>query len=143
MSDNRSINTEVDEMAVNHRALFTWFMLLVFLILLVLRMDGKVTWNWFIIFIPMWVFDALMAAYISFYMILHCKNGFEVLDYTMTRKVFFLVCLLLKMSFQVMLCLRLQYYHHLASYFLMMPVWVLLLTVCSDVFWRLIRIHRR
>ncbi|ELU18529.1 hypothetical protein CAPTEDRAFT_58245, partial [Capitella teleta] len=113
-------------MAVNHRALFTWFTLLVFSILLVLRMDRKVSWNWFIIFIPMWTFDILMLIFITFYMIIHCKNGFEVTDYSMRRKIFFLVCVVLKLSFQVILCLRLQYLYNLPSYCPLIPLWLLL-----------------
>lgn len=57
-------NINVCEMGGVHKALFTWFISLVFLILFLLRADGKVDWNWFIIFIPMWLFDAAVITYI-------------------------------------------------------------------------------
>lgn len=61
-------------MAVLHRALFTWFNLLIFLILLVLRLDSRIEWNYFIVFIPMWIYDNILLIYIIFNMISHCKN---------------------------------------------------------------------
>lgn len=64
-------------MAVLHRALFTWFNLLIFLILLVLRLDHRIQWNWFIVFIPMWLYDSILLIYILFNMISHCKNGHD------------------------------------------------------------------
>ncbi len=47
-------------MAVLHRALCTWFVVQIFLILLVLRLDERVRWSWFIVFIPIWLHDAIM-----------------------------------------------------------------------------------
>jgi hypothetical protein len=64
-------------MAVLHRALFTWFNLLIFLILLVLRLDQRIQWNWFIVFIPMWLYDNILLIYIAFNMILFCKNAHD------------------------------------------------------------------
>ncbi|XP_076178907.1 transmembrane protein 60 [Ptiloglossa arizonensis] len=61
-------------MAVVHRALFTWFILLIFLILLDLRLDQRIQWNWFIVFIPMWLYDHILLIYRVFNMISHCKN---------------------------------------------------------------------
>ncbi|KAK6960350.1 transmembrane protein 60, partial [Biomphalaria glabrata] len=51
-------------MSVVPKALFTWFLILVFFILLVLRVDEKVEWNWFIIFIPLWLLDASVLTFI-------------------------------------------------------------------------------
>lgn len=64
-------------MAVLHRALFTWFNLLIFLILLVLRLDQRIQWNWFIVFIPMWLYDNILLIYVTFNMILFCKNAHD------------------------------------------------------------------
>lgn len=62
-------------MPLIHRALFTWFILLIFLVLLVLRLDQRIQWNWFIVFIPMWLYDNILLIYIIFNMISYCKNG--------------------------------------------------------------------
>lgn len=73
-------------MAVLHRALFTWFNILIFLILLVLRLDQRIQWNWFIVFIPMWLYDNNLLIYIVFNMISHCKNGHDRVS-SLRRKV--------------------------------------------------------
>lgn len=126
------------KMATIHRALFTWFMLLMFVILLVLRLDERVKWNWFLIFLPMWIFDGILIVYITFYMGSHCKNGFDTNDQTMGRKVAFLAGMFLKLSFQVLLCLRLQYYTaELNLYYVMIPAWILLIVLIVDVSLRL------
>lgn len=65
-------------MAVLQRALFTWFNLLIFLILLVIRLDQRIQWNWFIVFIPMWLYDQILLIYIVFNMVSHFKNGLVV-----------------------------------------------------------------
>ena len=102
-------------MAVLHRALFTWFILLVFVILLVLRLDGKAIWNWFIIFIPLWIFDALLGIYVVFHMVTHCKNGHDRGDLTMPRKIAYLAGLLLKSTFQASTRFVLVYYNLLLT----------------------------
>ena len=122
-------------MATLHRALFTWFMLLIFVILLVLRLDDKAAWNWFIIFIPMWVFDGIIVIYILCHMISHCKSGPDRTGMTMARKVWFLISMMLKLTFQVLICVRLEYGSWLSLYYVMVPAWVLLIMVASDVTW--------
>ena len=126
-------------MAVLHRALFTWFMMLVFFILLVLRLDKKAMWNWFIIFIPMWIFDLIITIFIIFKMIMHCKNGYDTNDMTMGRKVWFMFCVMLKLSFQVILCARLQYFNNVPLYYIMIPFWLLLIGANVEIFRRLVQ----
>ena len=131
-------------MALNHKALFTWLMLLSFFVLLVVRLDEKVPWNWFIIFIPMWLFDTVCLIYNTFYMITHCKNGFDWRDrgrdvgLSMKRKVWCLFIILLKLAFQVLLCLKLQWEkeggdRQLRLVYVMAPLWILLLGVGGDI----------
>lgn len=129
-------------MAVIHRALFTWFTVLVFLILLVLRLDHKVEWNWFLIFIPLWLFDAVVVIYITVNMIVHCKNGYDRNELTMRRKAWFMASVVLKMSFQVLLCLKVQYFDDIIStYIVMIPFWLVLSGASFDVFRSLMRLH--
>ena len=121
------------KMALIHKALLTWFAVLVFLILLVLRLDNKVTWNWFFIFTPMWLFDAVVTIYIAFNMIVHCKNGYDRTELTMRHKVHYTVGVFLKLSFQVLLCMRLQYYPKIELYYVMIPLWLLFSKAIVDV----------
>ena len=67
-------------MAMLHRALFTWFLFLVFLIHLALRLDERTKWNWFIVFIPMWFYDAILIIVITIHMINDCRTGAEGLN---------------------------------------------------------------
>jgi hypothetical protein len=130
-------------MAVLHRALFTWCVALVFVIALVLRLEAKVLWNWFIIFIPLWIFDSLILIYLMFQMITHCKNGYDRNELTMVRKVWFLTALTLKLGFQVFLCIRLQYFQQVPLYYVMLPLWLLLIGGIVDVFKSLLFLSRR
>lgn len=123
-------------MAVIHRALFTWFSVLVFLILLVLRLDRKVEWNWFLIFIPMWLFDSVVIIYITVNMIIHCKNEYRTShhDLTMTRKGWFMAAVILKLAFQVLLCLKNEYFNTIPLYYVMIPFWTLMVGSTGDIF---------
>lgn len=42
------------------RALFTWFITVAFLILLCLRLESRIMWSYFIIFIPFWFYDVIL-----------------------------------------------------------------------------------
>lgn len=76
-------------MTVNYRALLTWFILLAFLILIVLRLDDKLAWNWFIVLIPMWLLDMTIVIYIAVFMIRQCMSGIDPSGRSMLRKVGF------------------------------------------------------
>ena len=103
-----TLNCTTNKMAVVHRALFTWFTTLDFLIFLVLKLDAKINWNWFLIFIPLWVFDVVVIIYLSVNMIIHCKNGYDRnhSDLSLRRKGWFIAAAVLKLMFQVRLTLR-------------------------------------
>ncbi|KAK7091676.1 transmembrane protein 60-like [Littorina saxatilis] len=132
-------------MAVIHRALFTWFTTLDFLIFLVLKLDTKISWNWFLIFIPLWLFDVVVIVYLTVNMIIHCKNGYDRnhSDLSLRRKGWFITAASLKMIFQVLLCLRLQYLPSFPLYFVMIPFWILATVSAGDMFRGLVATHRR
>lgn len=120
-------------MTVNYRALLTWFLLLAFLILLVLRLDEKVQWNWFIIFIPLWVLDVAIVIYIVFFTIKHFTSGVNNTCDAVMRKFWFLGCVMLKILFEILICLRLEYLRTMGSYYVMMPAWLLLVLILLDL----------
>ncbi|XP_063978755.1 transmembrane protein 60 [Diachasmimorpha longicaudata] len=129
-------------MAVLHRALFTWFNLLIFLILLVLRLDQRIQWNWFIVFIPMWLYDNILLTYVVFNMISHCKNGHDRIN-TLRRKGWYVLAVLLKFSAQILICLKLETPQwSLPAKAVLAPVWVLLPALAVDVFIHLIQQSR-
>ncbi|KFM69449.1 Transmembrane protein 60, partial [Stegodyphus mimosarum] len=128
-------------MAVLHRALLTWFLFAVFLILLTLRLDEKTDWDWFIIFIPLWIFDFKLLVFITFRIVTHCRNGHDRSFVTMYLKCWYLFCVLLKVTFQILLAIRLQYYSGISWYYIMIPLWILLVGMCGEVFFNLVS-HR-
>lgn len=60
----RKLRIVRSNMTLVHRALFTWFIILVFCICLCLRLESRTHWNYFIVFIPLWIFDAILLIYV-------------------------------------------------------------------------------
>lgn len=114
-------------MAVLQRALFTWFILLVFLILLVLRLDSRIQWNWFIVFIPVWFYDTILMVYIFFNMMSHCRNSHDRLSNCVVKKLFYLFAIILKLISLIVLCLKLESPStNISTLYVMFPIWICL-----------------
>jgi len=120
-------------MPVNSRALCAWFFLVMFLVVLVLRLDEKVLWSWFIVFIPMWLLDLIMIVYISIFMIRHCASGNDPSRRSMLRKSYCIICVLFKIALQIFICIRIEYASKMAAAFAIVPVWLLLAALTVDV----------
>jgi len=120
-------------MTVNSRALCAWFFLVLFLVLLVLRLDEKVMWSWFIVFIPMWLLDVIMITYISIFMIRHCATGNDPSGRSMLHKSYCIVCVLFKISVQILICIRVEYASTMAVAFAVVPIWLLLVALTANV----------
>ncbi|XP_077297125.1 transmembrane protein 60 [Arctopsyche grandis] len=114
-------------MAILHRAILTWFILLVFLILLCLRLESRTHWNWFIVFIPMWIYDGMLLIYVLFHMISHCKNAPERFRNVFNKKIWYITAIGLKMAAQIIICIKLEYAKvNLPIHVVMAPIWLLL-----------------
>jgi len=119
------------KMAVLHRALFTWFIILIFLILVVLRLEQRVRWSWFIVFVPMWLYDCILLIYLIFLMGSHRRM--DRWQRRAVRHVIFMGALILKVSAEILLCLRLEG-SGMKLYYMMIPVWIGLPILTLDVF---------
>jgi len=126
-------------MTVNSRALCAWFFLVLFLVLLVLRLDEKISWSWFIVFIPMWLLDVIMIVYISIFMIRHCATGNDPSGRSVLRKSYCIVCLLFKIAVQILICIRVEYANTVAAAFAIVPSSLLLAAFTVDVSLSVIR----
>ncbi|XP_047002409.1 transmembrane protein 60 [Schistocerca americana] len=125
-------------MAVLHRALFTWFILLVFFILLVLRLDSRTHWNWFIVFVPLWLYDLILLVYVLFYAVSQCKGHCG--GRAAATRAWSVAAVTLKMTAQVVLCLALEYPSwQLSVYWVMAPLWLFLPVLVVAVFISLVR----
>jgi len=113
-------------MAFLHRVLLTWFLGLVFLILLVIRLDQRTNWNWFIVFIPLWIFDVVVLSYAAFYIVSRLKvDPRQICTVYVRRKFYVFVTVILKMSTQILLCLKLSHWN-LPLYYIFIPIWCVL-----------------
>lgn len=116
-----------------HRALFTWLIFLVFLILLCLRLESRTNWNWFLIFLPIWVYDIVLFTDALFNILIRCKqettrNLFKNKHYLIIASIF------LKLAFQIMLCLKLEHKSlNLQIYHILLPIWILLPLLITDI----------
>jgi len=129
-------------MAVLHRALLSWFLGLVFLILLVLRLSERTQWNWFIVFIPMWIFDGAVMTYAGFYVFSRCRGESRQLCTSFDfRKLYFVVPVTFKLSLQILICLKLEVPSwDIPLYYVFIPLWCILLIVILTMMHHLIQI---
>lgn len=123
-----------------HRALFTWFILLVFFILLCLRLESRTHWNWFLIFLPMWFYDFILLIDAFFNIVLHCKR--EHIRTTVKNKNNLLILvILLKIAAQIILCLKLEYPKlELDLHHVLIPLWILLPILIINVSYHLYKV---
>jgi len=114
-------------MAFLHRVLLTWFLGLIFLILLVIRLDQRTNWNWFIVFIPLWLFDVVVLTYSVFYIVSRLRSDPRQLFTVphVRKKLYVLGTVLLKMTTQTLLCLRLSSWN-IPLYYIFIPIWTVL-----------------
>lgn len=120
-----------------HRALFTWFILLLFFILLCLRVDGRMHWNWFLIFLPMWLYDVILSIIALFNLVINCKQE-SAKDRIKNEHNLLLLVVVLKVAAQIMICLKLEYRAlHLSLYYVLIPFWLLLSILICNVSIRL------
>lgn len=108
-------------MSLAQRVLLTWVFTLIFLILLVLKLDGKVKWSWFLIFLPVWIFDSVLLLMLGVKVAGRCRAGYDP-----RLKVWYLLALMLKVGFCLTLCARLEQLTNLRLVFICVPLWTLL-----------------
>jgi len=129
-------------MAVIHRALVTWFLLTLFLILLIVRLDGRSDWNYFLVFIPMWIFDVKLFTFliVKIYQNSRRRNGpIENMMVVLRKRAVYMISVLLKIAFQILLCIKLQYYSEMSMFIVMIPFWGLMITVNSALIYMLMK----
>lgn len=116
-----------------HRALFTWFILLVFSILLCLRLESRMQWNWFLIFVPMWIYDLILLIDALFNIFIFCRrdNGGNLFK---NKNILLVAVVFLKITGQILVCLKLEYnFMVLQVYHVLLPFWLLLSILIVDV----------
>ncbi|XP_008299129.1 transmembrane protein 60-like [Stegastes partitus] len=116
------------KMSLAQRVLLSWIFALIFLIMLVLKLDSKIHWNWFLIFLPVWTFDTILILMLIVKMAGRCKPDFDPRDgeQSVRRRLCYLTALLLKLGFCLTLCSRLERLTDTWISVVCVPLWVLL-----------------
>ena len=117
-----------------YRVTFVWISSLCFLILLNLKLDEIVNWNWFIIFIPWWIFDLVVLTNTVSRFISKWKHNRPTAHLTfLYTKLSFIVWVSLKLLIEVLLCLKLEYYDSsMKLTFVFIPLWILFTYLLFD-----------
>jgi len=119
-------------MALLGKALFTWFLVLLFMILVAYRLDKAVSWSWFLVFIPLWIQDVFTIIHLS--IIIFCNDVSESCSTYLTRHVGYIMGVLLKTVGQVLVCYKLdQSQPQCSTFFTLLPWWILLVMITGDV----------
>ncbi|XP_063074111.1 transmembrane protein 60-like [Engraulis encrasicolus] len=117
-------------MSLAQRALLAWMVSLVFLSLLVLKLDGRLQWSWFLVFTPVWLLDAALLLLLLLRMAGRCKAGYDhqaaPLQLRLRRKAWHLAAVLLQLAFCLALCARLHGLTGLLMVYVCVPLWLLL-----------------
>ncbi|CRL06592.1 CLUMA_CG019520, isoform A [Clunio marinus] len=120
------------------RALFTWFVTLAFLILLCLRLESRIQWSFFIIFIPIWIYDVILIIWLILELIKRHQHH-RVID-SFKKYQFYIYGVLLKICSQISICLKLDY-NLFKLYIMMIPIWLLLIQLIIYVSLNLLPKH--
>lgn len=101
-------------------AILTSSLLIMFTSFLSTKIDQTVTWNWFLVFMPIFI---LQTFYLidSLVLIVKKRTLFHTYLYAFT------LSLILIFAFETMLCLKLEYFPELMLTFVFIPIWVILI----------------
>ncbi|XP_066505738.1 transmembrane protein 60 [Hoplias malabaricus] len=115
-------------MSLAQRVLLTWIFSLIFLIMLVLKLDKKIQWSWFLVFLPVWTFDTILLLMLIIKMAGRCKPGFDPRNgaENLKKRVWYLVAILLKLAFCLALCAKLEQPPDILLSYVCIPLWTLL-----------------
>lgn len=118
------------------RILGSWVLCMLFLVFLLLKVDGKVTWSWFYVFIPMWIYDFITAVYSSVALAVRDARYEPTTTRTVGkgRKIWSIIGSVLKALFQALLCTYLEHEDiGLKPSYIMIPLWLLVTGTIVDV----------
>ena len=107
----------------------------VFLILCVVQLDRQSKWLWHLVFIPLWILDAVTMTSLVILAIMHFKSGrnpYPEVNLDIRRKLLLLYLLVLKLAFLLALCAKLDGLTDAPYVQIFIPLWFLLLSVGAD-----------
>lgn len=121
-----------------------------FLLFVVLKLDGTTTWLWHYVFLPLWIYDLFTLILLTNFLVSHFRTGsrpycyllpFDLLDFifiydfTKMRTVFMLLVFFsMKFLFTLVLCLKLDGFIKLSLVYVAIPFWLLVIGMFCDAF---------
>ncbi|XP_032775410.1 transmembrane protein 60-like [Rattus rattus] len=123
-------------MSLAQRVLLAWLFTLLFFIVLVLKLDEKAPWNWFLVFIPVWIFDTILLVMLIVKMAGLCKSGFDPRHGSHNikkKKPWYLITMLLKLAFCLTLCAKLEQFTTINLSYVFIPLWALLVGALTEL----------
>ena len=132
-------------MAIIQKSIATWVLLSFFCSFILIKVEEKSNMNWFLVFTPMWIFNSLLSIFGLIKLFQKSRRTpffFSQDNLTIVKKeLTYLICVFLKSLFEVLLCFKLQYYSSLSLFFVMIPLWILLLIILVFLSMRLYKSH--
>ncbi|KAH9417486.1 transmembrane protein 60 [Dermatophagoides pteronyssinus] len=115
-------------MRLSHRSLFVSLLITVFLIILLGKIDGRSNWTWFSIFTPIWILDLFT------YLLYYARQRTTEFYYDFKSKHIIIGSIILKLIFQCLLCVKLEYFESLSLFIVFIPLWIFLIIISVNVF---------
>lgn len=106
--------------------------LITFFSFLSLKVDQSIKWNWFVVFIPMFLLNFLFLAH----SIILMKRRLQ--RYKLSGELFklfiYILCNLLVLVFEILFCVKMEYMNTLTVVNIFIPLWLLLIILIVFLF---------
>ena len=109
------------------------FFLIMFFSFLSTKIDQSVKWNWFVVFIPLFF---LQTCFFIDNILLTIKNR-SISKIKLIKLFTFLICNILLLAFEILLCLKLEYLPFVKLTYIFIPLWLLLIIIIGYLFIKL------
>ena len=114
------------------RVLGLWSVTLMTVVFLVVRADKESNWNYFVVFIPVLVYDGVLLLVVLSRIIRHSRRRFHDDEQTIKRKLWFLLLLTLNFIFVCLVSSKLDGHVTFSWYYVVTILWILLILVAAD-----------
>ena len=132
-------------MAIIQKSIATWALLSFFCSFIVIKLEGKSNMNWFLVFMPIWIFNSLLSVFGLIKLFQQSRRNSLPINQDnlliIKKELIVISCIFLKSLFEVLLCLKLQYYSSLSLFLVMTPLWILLTIITVFLSLRLFKSH--
>jgi cell division protein FtsW (lipid II flippase) len=114
------------------RVLCLWSVTLITTIFLVVRVDSESDWNYFVVFVPVLIYDGVLILVVSSRIIRHSRRRFYDDERTVKRKLWFLLLVVLNFIFVCLVSSKLDGHVSFSWYYVFTVLWMLLILVAAD-----------